>query len=121
MAETQTRVLFVQATEAGGYPPIIHASSLFASTGAKVVILNAPITGYDLKVPSMPGVSIRNIAARPSPVMPKVTYLRYAWAAARLAATFRPTVVYASDPMGAGPGLLAARLANATLVYHEHD
>jgi glycosyltransferase involved in cell wall biosynthesis len=53
--------------------------------------------------------------------MPKAAYLRYAWAAARLAATFRPTVVYASDPMGAGPGLLAARIANASLVYHEHD
>ena len=42
-------------------------------------------------------------------------------AAARLALRLRPDVVYASDPLGAGPGLLAARLAGATLVYHEHD
>ena len=34
---------------------------------------------------------------------------------------YGPTVVYASDPLGAGPGLLAARLAGAALVYHEHD
>ena len=121
MAETQTRVLFVQATEAGGYPPIIHASSLFAAAGAKVVILNAPVAGYDLTLPSVPGVLVRDIAVRPAHLMPKFSYLRYVCAAAQLAATFRPTVVYASDPLGAGPGLLAARLANATLVYHEHD
>jgi glycosyltransferase involved in cell wall biosynthesis len=121
MAETQARVLFVQATEAGGYPPIIHASSLFAAAGAKVVVLNAPVAGYDLTFPAMPGVSVQNIATRPSHLMPKLSYLRYVWAAARAAAKFRPTVVYASDPFGAAPGLLAARVANATLVYHEHD
>jgi glycosyltransferase involved in cell wall biosynthesis len=121
MADTETRVLFVQATEAGGYPPILHAASLFASAGAKVAILNAPVEGYALTVPFIPGVSVRNIVTRPSHVMPKFVYLRYIGEAARLAATFRPNVVYASDPLGAGPGLLAARLANATLVYHEHD
>jgi glycosyltransferase involved in cell wall biosynthesis len=121
MKAPQTRVLFVQATEAGGYPPILHASSLFAAAGAQVVILNAPVTGYGLTIPVTPGVRVHNIAARSSHVMSKRTYLRYAWTAARLAATFRPTLVYASDPMGAGPGLLAARVAKAALVYHEHD
>src|SRR3954469_22123031 len=121
MSFAQTRVLFVQATEAGGYPPIIHASSLFASAGARVVILNAPVAGYDLTLPSVPGVQVRNIGSRPSHMMPKATYLRYVWAAARLGAMFRPTVVYASDPLGAAPGLLAARIANAQLIYHEHD
>src|ERR1051325_123276 len=121
MRAAQTRVLFVQATEAGGYPPIIHASSLFASAGAQVAVLNAPVSNYDLAFPILPGVRIHEIAPRTSHVMPKSTYLRYAWTAARLAATFRPTVVYASDPMGAAPGLLAARIANASLVYHEHD
>ena len=121
MPERETRVLFVQATEAGGYPPILHAASLFASAGAKVAILNAPVAGYELTVPTVLGVSVRNIVTRPSHLMPKLVYLRYVGAAAGLAATFRPNVVYASDPLGAGPGLLAARLANARLVYHEHD
>ncbi len=39
----------------------------------------------------------------------------------RLALRLRPDIVYASDPLGAVPGLLAARLARARLVYHEHD
>jgi glycosyltransferase involved in cell wall biosynthesis len=41
--------------------------------------------------------------------------------AGRLALTFRPDVVYASDPFAAGPALFAAKIANAALVYHEHD
>src|SRR5258708_24952913 len=53
--------------------------------------------------------------------MSSVRYAFYAAAAARLALRLRPNVVYASDPLGAGPGLLAARIAGAALVYHEHD
>jgi glycosyltransferase involved in cell wall biosynthesis len=114
-------VLFVQATEAGGYPPIIHASSLMALAGWDVVILNAPIRGHNLAVPPQPGLKLRNIGSRPSHAMQKFEYFQYIAAAARLAVTFRPDVVYASDPLGAAPGLIAARLASASLVYHEHD
>ena len=121
MSDGKRRVLFVQVTEAGAYPPIIHASTLMALAGWDVTILNAPVAGYNLTVPQHPGITIRNVASRPSHILGKVHYLRYVLAASRLAVTFRPNVVYASDPFGAGPGLAAARLANATLVYHEHD
>ena len=53
--------------------------------------------------------------------MTKAAYAAYAAAAAGLAIGRRPDIVYASDPLGAGPGLLAARLSGARLVYHEHD
>ena len=42
-------------------------------------------------------------------------------AAIKNALQFRPDIVYASDPLGAGPGLLAASVIGALLVYHEHD
>jgi glycosyltransferase involved in cell wall biosynthesis len=54
-------------------------------------------------------------------VMSKLAYASYTAAAAGLALRLRPNVVYASDPLGAGPGLLAALIAGAALVYHEHD
>jgi glycosyltransferase involved in cell wall biosynthesis len=72
-------------------------------------------------MPRHPRISRRAIPPRPSHVMGKGAYARYAAVAARLALSFRPDIVYASDPLGAGPGLLAARLARARLVYHEHD
>lgn len=121
MLKSCRRVLFVQVTEAGGYPPIIHASRLMADAGWEVMILNAPIAGHEMCVPPHPQIAIRQIRERPSHVVRPPDLLRYAAAAARIAVTFRPHVVYASDPMAAGPALGCAKFANSTLVYHEHD
>jgi glycosyltransferase involved in cell wall biosynthesis len=115
------RVLFVQATNPGAYPPLIHASVLMAEAGWDVTFLSAPIDGDELALNPHPRIKIHAVRTRPSHVMGKVEYAVYAAAAARLAVRLRPDVVYASDPLGAGPGLLAARLAGAALVYHEHD
>jgi glycosyltransferase involved in cell wall biosynthesis len=115
------RVLFVQATEPAGYPPLIHASILMAEAGWEVTFLSAPFEGNRLELPHHPRIALRAIPLRPSHVMGKAPYARYAAATARLALSLRPEIVYASDPLGAGPGLLAARLARARLVYHEHD
>jgi glycosyltransferase involved in cell wall biosynthesis len=115
------RVLFIQATEPGVYPPLIHASMLMAEAGWEVTFLSAPYEGNRLELARHPRIAVRAIPTRPSHVMSKAAYLGYVVAAARLALNLRPDVVYASDPLGAGPGLLAARLAGARLVYHEHD
>ena len=115
------RVLFVQATNPGAYPPLIHASMLMAEAGWEVTFLSAPIAGNALSLAPHPRIKIHAVRTRPSHVMSNVSYALYAAAAARLALRLRPNVVYASDPLGAGPGLLAARLAGAALVYHEHD
>ena len=115
------RVLFVQATNPGAYPPLIHASMLMAEAGWEVTFLSAPIDGHELALNPHPRIKIHAVRSRPSHVMGKVEYAVYAAAAARLAVRLRPDVVYASDALGAGPGLLAARLAGAALVYHEHD
>ena len=89
-----------------------------AEAGWEVTFLSAPIDGDELALDRHPRIKIHEVRPRPSHVMGKVDY---AAAAAQLALRLRPNVVYASDPLGAGPGLLAARLAGAALVYHEHD
>ena len=114
-------MLFVQATNPGTYPPLIHASTLMAEAGWEVTFLSAPIDGDELALNSHPRIKIHAIQSRPSHVMGKFSYALYATAAARLALRLRPNVVYASDSLGAGPGLLAAQLAGAVLIYHEHD
>jgi glycosyltransferase involved in cell wall biosynthesis len=92
-----------------------------ALDGWEVMILNAPIAGHNLRVPPHPQISLRNVAERSSHVLRPRDFLRYVAAAARTATIFHPHVVYASDPFAAGPALIAAKLAGATLVYHEHD
>src|SRR5262249_56270494 len=42
------RVLFVQATNPGNYPPLIHASMLMAEAGWEGTFLSAPIAGNAL-------------------------------------------------------------------------
>lgn len=115
------RVLFIQATEPANYPPLIHASMLMAEAGWEVTFLSAPIEGNRLELPRHPRIAVQAIPTRPSHVWGKAAYVRYVATAARIALGLRPDVVYASDPLGAGPGLLAAQLARARLVYHEHD
>jgi hypothetical protein len=41
-------VLFVQATNPGAYPPLIHASMMMAEAGWEVTFLSAPIDGDEL-------------------------------------------------------------------------
>ena len=115
------RVLFVQATNPGAYPPLIHASMLMAEAGWEVTFLSAPIADQPLTLASHPNVKVQAIRTRPSHVMRHVDYALYTASSVGLALRLRPHVVYASDPLGAGPGLLAAVLAGAKLVYHEHD
>src|SRR5579864_713210 len=77
------RVLFIQITEAGGYPPIIHASHLMASAGWDVTILNAPVADYVLRVPGHPQIRMTNIPRRLSHQVGKPDYIRYMLAAGR--------------------------------------
>jgi glycosyltransferase involved in cell wall biosynthesis len=115
------RVLFVQATNPGYYPPLIHASMLMAEAGWEVTFLSAPIADQPLALASHPNVKVQAIRTRPSHVMRRIDYALYTASSVGLALRLRPHVVYASDPLGAGPGLLAANLAGAMFVYHEHD
>lgn len=113
--------LFIQATEPGAYPPLINAAHMMADAGWYVTFLAAPIAGKRLSVTPAPGINVIEVTARPSHVLSKKAYLDYCRKAVALARQLRPRVVYASDPTGALPGLLAARLSGARLVYHEHD
>src|SRR5262245_30105514 len=114
------RALFVQAANPGAYPPLIHASTLMADAGWEVTFLSAPIADNRLTMPSHPHVTVRAVHARPSHVISNVDYSIYTATAAGLALRLRPNVVYASDPLGAGPGLLAGRLAGARPLDPEH-
>jgi glycosyltransferase involved in cell wall biosynthesis len=92
-----------------------------SEAGWNVTFLSAPICGHQITLPPHPRVTIHAVGGRRSHVISKVDYLNYTAAAARLALRLQPDIVYASDPLAAGAGLLAARLTGARLIYHEHD
>ena len=115
------RILFVQATEAAAYPPIINAAMLMAENDWDVTILTAPTEDLPFKFPEHERIRVVKMPSRPRNRMSKPEYLSYCKEAAILGFRIRPSVVYASDPLGAIPGLMVAKTTGATLVYHEHD
>lgn len=114
------RALFLQVTEPGAYPPIINASHILAQMGWQVDVLSAPLANHCMRVQASARLRLHEIPLRPDFRIRPIDYGRYLLATARLARGSLD-LVYASDPAAALPGLLAARLSGARLVYHEHD
>lgn len=115
------KALFIQVTQPGAYPPLVNAAHLMVEAGWKVTFLASPIIDSKLKVPRIEGIDVIEMAERQSHIINKSHYLQYCIRSVNLALKIRPKVVYASDPIGAFPGLLAATACGAKLVYHEHD
>ncbi len=117
-----TRILYIQYTNPGGYPPLEHSSSILSEAGAEVVVLGTTAAGTkQMTWPDRPGVQVEIMAKRESGIRHKVDYLRYVIRVLRYLTRQRPQWLYVSDALVAPIGLLARRLTNVRIVYHEHD
>jgi glycosyltransferase involved in cell wall biosynthesis len=119
---SKRRVLYVQYTNPGGYPPLEHSSHILADAGWQVLFLGTGAFGSDaLRLPSHPGVSLRQISYHRSGWRQK---LHYAWFSGWVLAwtlLWRPTWVYASDLLACPAALLISCLPGLRILYHEHD
>ena len=116
------RVLYVQYTNPGAYPPLVRGAQLLAESGAQVLILGTRVRDTDvLNVQSTPGVSVRLADEAPDGWRLKTHYGGFAAWVAREAAAWKPDWVYASDLLAAPLALGLAALSRARVVYHEHD
>jgi glycosyltransferase involved in cell wall biosynthesis len=116
------RVLHVQYTNPGAYPPLVRGAQLLAESGADVLMLGTRVRGLDaLDAPPARGVSVRLIAPADEGWRLKAHYARYAAWVAREATSWRPDWIYASDLLSAPIALALASLTRARIVYHEHD
>jgi glycosyltransferase involved in cell wall biosynthesis len=116
------RVLYVQYTNPGAYPPLVRGARLLAASGANVTMLGTRVRGLDaLDAAPAPGVQIRLTPAAADGWRLKTHYARYAAWVAREGATVRPDWIYASDLLAAPIALAVAALTGARVVYHEHD
>ena len=114
-------VLFLQATDPAIYPPLINAAWLLSEAGLHSTFLSSPHADNELAMPEIPGLTIEKIPTRPTFAVDRMSYIAYIRRAVGLARKLRPRAIYASDPMGALPGLIASHLSGTPLVYHEHD
>ena len=116
------RVLYVQYTNPGVYPPVVRGASLLAAAGADVLVLGTRVTGLDaLDAPAMDGVEIRLVPPAADGWRLKAHYARYAAWVAREGSAWKPDWIYASDLLAAPIALALGALTGARIVYHEHD
>lgn len=116
------RVLYVQYTNPGAYPPLVRGATLLAESGAEVRMLGTRVrdTGV-LRVPPARGINVRLMDEPPEGWRLKAHYGRYGAWVVREAAAWKPDWIYASDLLSAPIALTAAALTRGRVVYHEHD
>ena len=116
------RVLYVQYTNPGAYPPLVRGAELLAASGAEVRMLGIRVPGiHALDVAPKPGITV-HLASEAQPGWRlKANYARYAAWVARETRRWRPDWIYVSDVLAAPLGLALPGLAGARVVYHEHD
>ena len=116
------RVLYVQYTNPGLYPPIVRGANMLAESGADVRLLGISVRDTDaLNVQPSNRIDIRLMDQPPEGWRLKAHYGRYGAWVAREAAAWRPDWIYASDLFSTPIALALAALTRARVVYHEHD
>jgi len=116
------RVLYVQYTNPGAYPPLVRGAQLLAEAGASVLMLGTRIAGLDaLDVKPSEAIDVRLLPPATDGWRLKAHYARYVAWVAREGAAWRPDWIYASDVLAAPVALALASITRARLVYHEHD
>jgi len=115
------RVLYVQYTNPGAYPPLVRGAQLLAEGGADVLMLGTRVAGTDaLGVRESDRVTVRLMPRASDGWRLKAHYARYAAWVAREAVRWRPDWIYASDALAA-PIALGVGVSGTPVVYHEHD
>jgi glycosyltransferase involved in cell wall biosynthesis len=115
------RVLYVQYTNPAGYPPIVHSACLLADQGFDVRVLGTDALAAHMKFPRHPRVEVRLMPFQSGGWRQKLHYLRFALWVLASAVAWRPTWVYASDPLSCPVAVLMKRLLGLRVIYHEHD
>jgi glycosyltransferase involved in cell wall biosynthesis len=116
------RVLYVQYTNPGAYPPLVHGARILARAGARVRLLGTPVAGTEaLAIEPCPGVEERRLGRQPRGRRQRLHYARYLLWVVAWTRRWRPDWLYASDPLACPVALAAAAVGGARVVYHEHD
>jgi hypothetical protein len=121
-APAPERVLFIQYTNPGGYPPLEHSSRMLARAGCEVEFCGILGGGArNLEFAPHPRVRVQLMPYQAPGFMQKLHYLQFiTWCVCRVL-FWRPAWVYASDVLSTPAAEIILRLGLARLVYHEHD
>ena len=115
------RILYVQFTNPAVYPPLEHSATILAESGCDVVLLGLDTLGADMVFVSSPGIAVHLLRRQKPGWRQKLQYAAFACWVAWWVIAWRPSWVYASDPLAAPIALVLMRVFRVRVVYHEHD
>jgi glycosyltransferase involved in cell wall biosynthesis len=115
------RVLYIQYTNPAAYPPVEHGSRMLADSGIDVLLLGTENQGHALRLPAHDRIRLRLMSFQAGGWRQKLHYARFTLWVLIWTLRWRPSWVYASDPLACPVALLLKRLLGARVVYHEHD
>jgi glycosyltransferase involved in cell wall biosynthesis len=118
---TGKRVLYVQYTNPAGYPPLLHSARLLADLGFSIRFLGTDALADSLTVPHHDRVEVRLMPFQTSGWRQKAHFVRFALWVMATAATWRPSWIYASDPLSAPIAFVLKQVFGFRVIYHEHD
>jgi glycosyltransferase involved in cell wall biosynthesis len=116
------RILFVQYTNPGAYPPLEHSSRILADKGWQVMFLGTGSLGLDsLRIKPHERIETRQMPyARPG-WRQKLHYARFLLWTLWWTIRWKPDWIYASDLLSCPVAVLSSLLPGARVIYHEHD
>lgn len=121
-AMTEQRVLYIQYTNPAAYPPLEHSSRMLADHGWQVRFLGTEAEGsLLLRFPAHRRIEVLLMPFCPGGWRQKLHYLQFCALVLLWSIRWRPTLLYASDPLACPVGLLLSYLSGLRVIYHEHD
>lgn len=117
------RILYVQYTNPGCYPPLEHSSRILANAGWEVLFLGIGALGAAdaLRFPAHPMIAVKQLRFCPAGFLQKIHYAVFGlWVLASVLA-WRPRWVYASDALSCPVALALSWIPGLRIIYHEHD
>src|SRR5687768_10822175 len=115
------RILYIQYTNPSAYPALEHSAHILARAGWEVLFVGVETIGSrDLVMRPHPNVTHETIKVRPGTAWGATKLAAYGAGVLRIARSFKPDWVYASDAAVAGVALAVRTINGAKVVYHEH-
>jgi glycosyltransferase involved in cell wall biosynthesis len=119
---TRKKILYVQYTNPGGYPPLEHSSRILAQEGWQVLFLGTGAFGAsDLCFPPHSNINVQLMPFCSAGWRQKLHYLQFCLWVLIWTLRWQPKWVYASDLLSCPIALLLSFLSGVDVIYHEHD
>ena len=103
-------------------PSVGHSSRILAEAGWRVLFVGTGALGANaLSFQPHPRIEVRKMAFCRPGWRQKLHYLAYCFWVLWVTVTWRPSWIYASDPLASPVALLLGLIPGLRLLYHEHD